>query len=383
MSERFKKDIDNIKLDDKLKNRTIKLMENAVEQRNKKRRTFFLRRNFLIPAVSFVLIIALVFSITSFNDSTVLKVQALDLMKGVTGENVNTTTDFSKEFLDSTAGFSMDMFKQLSKKENAVYSPVPLYLAMGLVLNGAEGQTKTELLNALAKYDITADELNLYYKSLIAELTQNTKDTRLTISNSIWYDDDFNANPDYLKNNKTYYDANAYRIDLRAKETPDVINSWVKQVTEGKIEKMVEEIDPNVVMMLFSSIYFNAKWEDPFSKESTSQRAFVANGKTEVMVDFMYRKADMKSISNDKEQAVLLPYNDGRFAFVAILPNEDTDVRDYIASLDKDSIAQKMDSFEVKDVSLHLPKFEIEFGKSIMDELKALGIKEMFDERKG
>jgi serine protease inhibitor len=382
MSERFKKDMDKIKLDDKLKNKTIKLMENAMEQRKKPSKRFFFRRNFLIPAVSFMLIVALIFGITSFNEPFVINVQAQDLMEGIQGEKVDTTTDFSKEFLDSTSDFSMEMFKKLATKENAVYSPVSLYLALGLVLNGAEGETKNEILNVLAKYGVTSDELNLYYKSLIEELTQNNKDTKLTISNSIWYDDIFDVNQDFLRTNKTYFDAYAYKKDFGASDTPEIINNWVKQVTKDKIDKMVEEIDPNVVMMLFSSIYFDAKWEKPFSKERTSQGEFNVNDKLKVNADFMYKKDNMKAFENDKEQAVMLPYNDGRFAFMAILPNENTDVREYIKTLNKESIAQRMISLQTADVTLVLPKFEIEFGKSIKDELKALGIVEAFDDYK-
>ncbi len=384
MSERFKKDMDKINLDEELKGKTIKLMKNAMELKNKPRKRMFFRRNFLIPAMSFALVLILIFGIPSFNDPFVINVQAQDLMEGIKGEKVDITTDFSKAFLDSTSEFSMEMFKQLANKENAVYSPVPLYLALGLVVNGAEGDTKNEILNVLAKYGITVDELNLYYKSLIQELTQKKKDTKLTIKNSIWYHDNFEVKQDFLKTNKTYFDAYAYKRDFRASGTPEVINNWVKQVTEGKIDKMVEEIDPNVVMMLFSSIYFDAKWENPFSKANTSQGEFHVSEKKKVNADFMYKKAYIEAFHNDneKEQGVMLPYSDGRFAFMAILPDEATDVREYIKTLDKESIAQKMNSLKTMDVALRLPKFEIEFGKSIIDELKALGIVEAFDKNK-
>lgn len=382
MSERFKKDMDKINLDEELKGQTIKLMQNAMEQRKKPSKRFFFRKSFLIPAVSFGLIVALIFGIPSVKAPFIINVQAQDLMEGIQGDRVDTTTDFSKGFLDSTSEFSVEMFKQLANEENAVYSPVPLYLALGLVVNGAEGETKNEIINVLAKYGVTADELNFYYKSLIQELTQNNKDTKLTISNSIWYDHVFNVNKHFLRTNKTYFDSYAYKQDFRAPDTPEIINNWVKQVTQGKIDKMVEEIGPNVVMMLFSSIYFDAKWEKPFSKASTSQGEFNVSDNLKVDADFMYKRDYTEAFENDKEQVVMLPYNDGRFAFMAILPNENINLREYIKTLNKESIAQRMNSLQTADVTLGLPKFEIEFGKSIKDELKALGIAEAFDKNK-
>jgi serine protease inhibitor len=382
MSKRFREDMDKIIMDEKLKNKTVNLMRNALQKKQNNKRILFTRKSFLIPAISFCLLAAFVLGIPRAKNPAFVTVKAGNLMEGVKGKEVTLKTEFSKQFLDSTSEFSIDMFNRLSKEENAVYSPTPLYIALGLVLNGAEGKTKDELMAALGKYGITQEELNLYYKSLISQLTTNQKDTTLSISNSIWYDNDFNANQAFLETNKTFYDTYAYKLSFKDTSTPEVINSWVKQVTRDRIDKMVEKIDPEVVMMLFSSIYFDATWENQFSKNSTALREFKVKDSAAIKTDFMFKKDNMKYIDNEIEQAVLLPYNDGRFAFMAILPNEATDIREYIADLNKDSIAQKITSFETNEVTLYIPKFEVEFGKSIMDELKALGIKEMFDRSK-
>jgi serine protease inhibitor len=343
-----------------------------------RRNMFLLKKTFYIPAAAVLIIISMLFGIPRFKGNSGIKVQAENLMAGVKGENIAVTKDFSKAFIDSTAEFSIEMFKQYAGEENAVYSPTPLYLALGLVLNGAEGETKEELIAALGKYDVTAEELNLYYKSLMAQLEQNTKDTKLNISNSIWYDNHFNVKNRFLETNKTYFNADAYKVDFRAPETPGAINNWVKKATENKIDKMVEEIDPQVVMMLFSSIYFNSSWEQKFIKNNTRVGVFNINDTLKVNTDFMNKKEEMKYINNENEQGVFLPYSGGKFAFMAVMPNETVDMKQYISELNKDSISEKLNSLRTGEVKLSLPKFEIEYGKSLETALKALGIKEMF-----
>jgi serine protease inhibitor len=380
VSERFRKDMDSIKLDTKLRNKTISKMRAAALGENSKIR-LTTGRFALTAALSFIFVFALVFGLPYKKPSLVTNAQVENLMEGVLGENVEITKDFSREFIDSTSEFSLEMFKLLSEEQNAVYSPTPLYLALGLVLSGAEGNTKKELVETLGKYGVKEEQFNLYYKSLIASLTENN-DTRLSIANSIWYDKGFDVKQGFLKTNKTYFDAEAYRLDFSASETPDVINRWVRRVTENKIDKMVDRIEPDVVMMLFSSIYFNGTWKEEFDKDITREGVFDIKGIGKVKTEFMNKRGEMKYIDNEEEQVVLLPYSDGRFAFMAMLPNENKDLRKYISELNKDSISEKLKDFKTDEVTLSLPKFEVQHGKSIKDEIKALGVKDMFELKK-
>lgn len=163
---------------------------------------------------------------------------AKDLMKGIRGDKVDTLDSFSKEFIDSTNEFSVEMFKQLVKEKNPVYSPTPLYLALGLILNGAGGQTKTQIEAALTKHGLEPADLNMYYKALIDDLTENSKGVELDICNSMWYDNNrFEPNIKFFNINKAYYDANAYMLDFNEPDAPKAVNNWINIVTKGKIDK--------------------------------------------------------------------------------------------------------------------------------------------------
>lgn len=303
---------------------------------------------------------------------------AEDLMEGIKGEQVDLLDSLTKEFTDSTSQFSIDMFKQLANEENAVYSPTPLYLALGLILNGAEGETKAQIEDALTKHGLDPEELNMYYKTLIEDLSQKDDGVELNICNSIWYSDKYEPNKEFLGKNKTYYGADAYMLDFNAPDAPKAMNNWISISTKGRIDKMVDNINPLDRMFLFSTIYFEGKWANPFKGKDTFSDTFYVDDSTNVTVDFMKMKKEIKNVKTDTEQAILLPYKGDRYAFVAILPDENTDVRDYISSMSKDSITDIVGAMNEREVTINLPKFEIEFGKNLNDELKALGMTDMF-----
>ncbi len=303
---------------------------------------------------------------------------AEDLMEGIKGEQVDLLDSLTKEFTDSTSQFSIDMFKQLANEENAVYSPTPLYLALGLILNGAEGETKAQIEDALTKHGLDPEELNMYYKTLIEDLSQKDDGVELNICNSIWYSDKYEPNKEFLGKNKTYYGADAYMLDFNAPDAPKAMNNWISISTKGRIDKMVDNINPLDRMFLFSTIYFEGKWANPFKEKDTFSDTFYVDDSTNVTVDFMKMKKEIKNVKTDTEQAILLPYKGDRYAFVAILPDENTDVRDYISSMSKDSITDIVGAMNEREVTINLPKFEIEFGKNLNDELKALGMTDMF-----
>ncbi|QAA33839.1 serpin family protein [Clostridium manihotivorum] len=374
MSEKFKKDLDNINLSDDLKNRTIAKMQSSLKE--KKKTIIFLRRSFLLPVTSFFLI-AIIFTFFIFKGPFNNTVKAEDLLQGIKADKVETKSTFSKEFLDSASSFSFSMFKQLSKEKNALYSPTSLYLALGTVLNGTDGDTKTQLLKALSKYGLTENDINLYNKNLIADLSKDKK--VLNISNSIWYDDKFAINKDFLKATKTYYNTSAYKLDLQKADTVETMNKWVSNSTNNKINKIVDNIDHNTTMLLFSSVYFDNQWKHAFPKENTHKGNFLAGNNSAIETDFMSEENIVRNLSNSVEQIVALPYKDDNFSFVAMMPKDNTDIRTYIANLDDDVITSKINSLKSSEVTVNLPKFKVEFGKELNNELSSLGIKDLFD----
>jgi serine protease inhibitor len=314
-----------------------------------------------------------------FPPNTSLRVHADDLMKGITPQQVE-NVKLSEQFLQATADFSVELFKKsYTKGKNSLISPTSVYLALGMTANGADGNTLKEFETLLGKKDIKIKELNSYYNSLDESLT-GKQSSKVSIANSIWYRDDesLNVKKDFLQTNVDYYNASAYKADFNSKQTIQDINNWVKANTEKQIDKIIDTIDANTVMYLINTVYFDAQWLEPYTKESVRKGNFKLSDDSTKSVDFMYSLED-GYLKDNNAQGFIKPYKDGQYSFVALLPNEGVSIDNYVSSLNGESFTNLIKNKSNDKVRASLPKFKSDYGIKLIEPLKQMGLKECFD----
>lgn len=364
----------DIKADHELISRTKSKMTEAA---NRKKALFPSKKILLI----LVPVIAVILAITLFYSSFEETASAKDLMIGIVPNNVNVSNAITDKFISSTQWFSVELFKKSVKEgENSLISPASIYLAMGMTANGANGETLNAFTNALGRYSLTLDELNKGYKAYSNELTKERGRTKLNIANSIWFRNDFVPKTEFLQNNADYFGAGASKLDFNNKASADLINDWVREKTNGKIDKIIEKINHDDVLHLVNTLYFNAKWEKPFDTEHQSSTGdfYLSNGNTQTAT-FMHLTDQLDYMRSQKAPAVLLPYNDGRFAFLGILPNEDIKLNEYIKTLDEGTIPELLRQKRNTEIAVTLPKFKIIGDFELKDALKKMGLGIAFD----
>lgn len=336
-------------------------------------------RNILIFLAGVFIGMLLLFLYRTLDSSnTVKEVEAKNLLEEVEAQEVDTVEELPESFIMSNTEFSLELFKELAVEENPVYSPVPVYLSLALLANGAEDGATHEILDTLNLTDLTDEEFNAYYHELINILEAESEGIELNISNSIWHDEEFEANADFLQLNKTYYDTDTFKLDFSDKQAPTEMNDWVSNATNGKIEKMIDKIGADTVMYLFSTIYFNGKWEMPFELEGTYESEFSVDGEI-LDVDKMTGRFEVEHIITDTEEGIILPYEGDQYSFIALMPNRERTVREYLDTMDQRKVSELLNAIEKDEVDILLPKFEVSFENKLTDTLPDMGIKEIFD----
>lgn len=304
---------------------------------------------------------------------------SLDLMEGIKPNNEDRTIEPMDEKLNQAIlNFTWNLFKESSENTgNIMVSPPSAYLALAMAANGAEGETKAEMLKALKAENITLEELNQGLNDWVNTLTSQ-RIAKFSITNSIWYREGFQANKDFLQTNADYYSAYIRSLDFSDKSASDTINKWVKDATNDKIDKIIDEIGEDVMMYLINAIYFKGDWEHQFSPNKTNLADFNApQGK--VQSDFMNRRGVMDYLESDGITGVILPYLDEQFAFVGLLPAEGDNPKDLIDNLSALDLLKLMKNKEEKNIELSLPKFESSYEDSLKDELSNMGMNIPFE----
>ena len=274
--------------------------------------------------------------------------------------------------------FAWDMFKESSSNEgNLMISPPSVYFALAMAANGADGETKTEMMKALDAENIPMDDLNEGLNYWMNSITKN-RTAKFSIANSIWYKEGFKPSKDFLQANADYYSADIHSLDFSKKSAPNTINDWVKNATNSKIDKIVEKINDDLVMYMINAIYFKGDWKYEFPANKTHKSTFNSPS-GEIETDFMNKIGDMDYLEFNGATGVILPYLDERFAFVGLLPKEGDTPRDLMNNLTAMDLLNLIKNKDVKNIELSIPKFESSYEDSLLDELSAMGMKLPFD----
>ncbi|TCK83355.1 serpin family protein [Albibacterium bauzanense] len=297
-----------------------------------------------------------------------------------------TLTPIEERKVNQDNSFSIDLFRtaleSASPNDNVLLSPISASIALAMLNNGAIGQTKDSINKALVFDGFTEEQINAYYKKIIQILPNLDPQTKLEIANSIWYHQGFDVSSSFLKANENFYHAKIAALDFAAPDSPNIINDWVSESTQGKIPTIVDQISPDMVMYLINAIYFKGSWQEKFDASKTSEMPFLRNDGSVLNTDFMNISKDFNIIDNDKLQGIELPYGDGQFSMFVLLPSKEQSANDFAKGLkDSDELGEIYSEFVKAETNLFFPKFKFNYQNKLNDELSKLGMGIAFTEK--
>jgi len=302
-----------------------------------------------------------------------------------------TLTSEEQELVRQNNNFAFDLFLKANTGDDLILSPLSITYALGMLNNGAAGQTQQEITQVLGgdseasplndKGEMINDKcgvdaINQFCRKLLDEAATLDNETRMSIANTIYMNQPYVLKPEFVQTANDYYDAQPETRDFYDGQTMDVINQWASDHTEGMIQEVLDEqsFNPNAVSYLLNAIYFKGTWTDKFDKSMTMDEPF--NGGADVPM--MYRRNKMVYTDNDVYQAVRLPYGNKAYQMSIFLPREGKSIVDVLAAL-KDGNGQWQLNTGMKEVDLKLPRFETETKQDLIEIMSALGMPSAFD----
>lgn len=276
-------------------------------------------------------------------------------------------------------GAGLMQYAAAQEAENPVLSPLSAYLCLAMLMPGANENTKAEFEKILGA---DWDYVSALAADIAAQLEKTGGSTKLDLANSIWTDDDKAViEEEWLKTVKAYFGPDIYSADLPSDGALKAINKWVSDKTNGMIPKLHDDnYDKDTIMVLLNALYMKAEWAHKFEGQDTYDREFTKADGSAVTVPFMNMFEAYESyIKTEDAEGIMLPYDDGRLAFIALKPGSG-DARGYASSLTgaklKELIAAaKADTF----VTVNMPKFSTGYSVYLTDALKAMGMTDAFD----
>jgi len=298
-----------------------------------------------------------------------------------------TPNEKSARIIAADNQFGFELFKKvdgsLTEPNNTMISPLSVSLALAMVYNGTEGNTKSQMEQMLHKANLTPDDINQSYKDLVAALISHDPKVELSISNAIFYRNSFNVKNDFITTNQNYYQAEVAGLDFtKTLETLKTVNSWVNEKTKGKIDKIIEQVNPQDVMYLLNAIYFNGKWKYSFDTKETTNLSFTKEDKTVVQIPTMIIEKPFNYFKNECFELLEMPYGSDKYSMLIFLPVTAKKTSDIISLLNAENMNNWIQQLSEQKKEVFLPKFEFKFDNSLKDELTSLGMSDAFDDLK-
>jgi serine protease inhibitor len=297
-------------------------------------------------------------------------------------------TPAERELVGSYNAFGLRLFREIVKgsgDKNVFISPASVSMALGMTVNGAAGTTEEAMKSTLEFSGMTTAEIDECYRSLIELLVGLDPKVQFQIANSIWYRLGWTFEQPFLDACRTYFNAEVSGLDFSSPEAAAVINAWVSQSTNGRIQEIVNNpIDIYTVMFLVNAIYFKGTWTHRFDPSLTKDDQFTLPDGSTAPCKMMQqpepgKTGDFSYYANDTFQVLDLPYADGWFSMTILLPAPSVKLDSIIAELDHETWKQWTAGLGARTGRIEVPRFELQYEATLNDVLGAMGMEPAFD----
>ena len=261
----------------------------------------------------------------------------------------------------STLGgdFDFDVFKALRSRQSICVSPFSLGAVLSMAAEGADGSTAEQMWRVLGK-----------------DYSKVPQDKTVKVANSVWVNKQVTLYQDYKKTVQNKYSSEVYGKDFGQRSFIGDVNRWCSKNTNGKIPSILENVDPDLQMLLLNAVYFYDKWESPFTR--TDIAPFTCLDGTVQQVDMMHQTSSLRYCQNDFFQILELPYQSGDMDMYILLPRPGVAFDDALASLSTSRWEGWRRDLRSARVRVSMPKFKLECEMDFTGLLQDMGMKLAF-----
>jgi serpin B len=289
-----------------------------------------------------------------------------------------------QKILESNNAFSLALFRQISAKESKsfVVSPFSVSALLGMLMNGADGKTYTQMQAALGFEGTDRQQINDYFHKMMTSLPALDTTNIVRIANALWLANGFLIEDEFARQNNECFNATIDNLNFTAPTAADIINAWAAKNTNNLIKEVIKRsmLNADTRMVLANALYFKGKWDIPFKKSNTYKDTFHSATKGDQEVDMMSLTDDfLFTMTEDGTKILELDYEDSKYCMDIILPSEQSSLKATVKKLCQTgewNVA--LSHLETYEVYTRIPKFEVKYSTSLNEVLKKLGIKDVF-----
>ncbi|CAN7995728.1 unnamed protein product [Ixodes hexagonus] len=270
--------------------------------------------------------------------------------------------------------------------KNVFFSPYCVSTAMGMAFAGAMGATRQELSEGMGYSAAGLKDSEVLQAYTLQANRQRALQSHSTMDlfKAAAVDESLNLLDTYEAQLKSSFDAELLKVDFEkeGQAAINIINQWVDRKSRQMIQSLFDiPLHPDTGLVLLNAIYFKGTWNTQFKKEYTGKDIFLNGGTTPVEVDTMSTRIPVRHLMFERlgVDVTELPYKDGDYSMLILLPYKDDGVEELKQNLTEDLVEDIAGQLKNDNVLVCLPKFKLETAYLLNDQLESLGIRRIFD----
>lgn len=308
---------------------------------------------------------------------------------GVTQPKSLKLNQTEKELVQHCNDFSFNLLARVANndaQENVILSPLSASMLLGMMMNGADGETLAQM-EAVTGFgeDVAIEDINAYYSQLIDVLPALDKYSVVKIANGAWVREDFPVRDTFVQVCKKNYEATVKNVpSFTDPKVLEDINDYASQHTNKRIKQVIDPsmVDNNTVMALLNALYFKSVWKEKFKKADTHAQDFTTLSGAKIKTDMMHNSEEWKCGEGEDYQLVELPYKGDKYCADVVLPAKGLDIRKWLLTLNGERWKEMISHTSTYKINVALPKFSLSYNRKLNEDLQALGMKDAFDAAK-
>lgn len=290
--------------------------------------------------------------------------------------------------LRGSTAFGIELLREVFREapdETHLVSPFSASMALGMALNGADGETFEEMRRTLGFADrgaemLDRDAINTSYRDLVELLVSVDPHVSFAVANGVWHDAPWTPRSTFVEAMEAYFSAPVEGLDFTDPATPDVIDAWVREATRDRIEGIAPRPIPgDAVAYLVNALHFLGDWREPFHPEETRDHQFRGPDGEQTPIRLMTRDGEHRVTSWNGHTAVDLPYGGAAWSMTLVLPRAAGGLAELIDELDAEAWEGLTSGYTRSRVHLGLPRFTLEWEGHLVDPLTRMGMPSVFD----
>ena len=276
-----------------------------------------------------------------------------------------------RRFADRTAA---EIF---TGSENTVYSPISLYVALGMLTELTDGQTRQQVMDLLDAAD--GEALRQQIRKLWMSVYQDG-DAVCRLANAAFLRENADVKQTAVDTLAQWYYASSYRLPMGTAEADEAIASWLNQQTGGLLSEAAGEIrtEPENLLRLYNTIYYKAGWREPFESSQTETDTFTAADGGKQQADFLHKRDEGGYRKGEGYTAAPMALRYGQMVFV--LPEEGVTPESLLQR--QGFLSELAGDYDRAERVWSVPKFDVKSTVDLKGALQALGVTDAFDEVK-